>query len=519
VVALQAFARLRGLLAATTRLLWGNTLEPESYALARFLVLRLFGVIIFCAFASLNSQILGLVGHDGLLPLAPYLAEARHAWGAYAYWRMPTLFWINSSDLALLMATLIGACCGLLIFANFFIRAALIGAFALYLSLIYAGQVFLNYQWDQLLVETCFLAIFLTAGAPLLIFLFRCLLFRFLFLAGATKLLSGDPTWWRLTALDTHFWTQPLPTPLAWPASRLPEVLLHSATAATLAIELGFAFLIFLPRRPRMLAAFSILLFQLLIIATGNYNFFNLLTILLCLFLFDDQALRLLLPPRFMAFISTSAPRPGRRASLIAILIALIVLPVGANRIWRPFAHKDLPLLGGLTEAVSPLLIVNPYGLFVTTTTTRPEIVIQGSDDGQSWQDYIFDFYPGPVARAPCWSIPYQPRLDWQMWFSAYGNASENRWFVSLLQALLENRRPVLALLKDNPFAHHPPRYIRAELYDYRFANAAAQAQHIDWWQRRLAGLYFPPTSLADLSQTPVSAPTQGIVPNIQFPH
>jgi predicted DCC family thiol-disulfide oxidoreductase YuxK len=491
----------RGLLAFITHLLWGSRLEPARDDLTRFLFLRLFGAILICAFISLAVQILGLVGKNGLSPLAPYLAAAHQGWGASAYWRLPTLFWLNASDAALLGATIVGAVCGLFVLVDLLARPALIAAFILYLSLVYAGQIFTNYQWDQLLIETDFLAIFLTAGSPILIFLFRFLAFRFLFLAGATKLLSGDPSWQNLTALDTHFWTQPLPAPLAWPASRLPEFLLHAGTASALIVELVLAFLIFLPRRPRMLGAFAVLIFQLAIIATGNFNFFNLLTMLLCLFLFDDQALRAWLPSRLVGFIESHRPRPGRGATVISALIALVTLPVAFDRLVQPFAHRHLPAIGALTEAIAPLQIVNPYGLFITTTTTRPEIVIQGSDDGRDWRDYVLRYYPGPVARWPRWNIPHQPRLDWQMWFAAYGNAAENPWVLSLLRALLEGRAPVEALIGANPFPAHPPHYVRAMLYDYRFADPSQWPRQ--WWGRREAGLYFPQVSLADLSAMP----------------
>lgn len=495
------FARRRGLLAFVTHLLWGKKLEPPRYALTSFLFLRCFGAIYVAAFLSLALQICGLVGHDGLLPVAPYLADAHQGWGASAFWRLPTLFWFNASDAALLGAALLGAFCGLLILINVFVRPALMAALILYLSLIYAGQIFLNYQWDQLLVETGFLAIFLVDGPWLVVFLLRLLAFRFLFLAGATKLLSGDPTWRHLSALETHFFTQPLPAPLAWPASRLPDAALQFGTAAALFVELVLVFLIFLPRRPRMIAAFGVLIFQLMIVATGNYNFFNLLTMLLCFFLFDDQALAIISPKRLVDFIRSHAHASSRAAKYVTALVALIVVPVGLDRLYEPFAHQHLPVIGAVTNAINPLLIVNPYGLFITTTTTRPELVIQGSGDNVHWRDYVMPFYPGPVARAPVWNIPHQPRLDWQMWFAAYGNAADNPWLIGLLQALLEARPQVLSLVGHNPFPDHPPRTIRIALYDYRFADPQTQARTGQWWVRREAGLYFPPVSLDDLQR------------------
>jgi len=495
------FARRRGLLSRITRLLWGPVLEPERNALVSWVFLRLFGAIYVAAFASLGVQVLGLVGHAGILPVGDYLSDAREGWGTAAYWRLPTLFWFASSDAALLAAAAMGMVLAFLVSAGLWVRSALIGAFLLYLSFVYAGQVFMNFQWDLLLLEAGFLAIFLTGGSRIIVWLYRWLFFRFVFLAGAMKLLSGDPTWRSLTALDYHFWTQPLPTPLAWYAAQLPHAVLAAATAAVLAIELGVVFLVWLPRRPRALAAWAVLLFQLGILLTGNHGFFNLLAMLLCLFLFDDAALRRLVPARLASRAENGTPRLGHAATAVAAGLALIIVPVGFDRIWQGFAHASLPVVGVLTAAVSPLLIVNPYGLFVTTTTTRPEIIIEGSEDGQTWREYVFRYKPGPVDRRPLWNIPHQPRLDWQMWFAGYRTAAENSWFERLLLELLKGSSPVLALVASNPFPDRPPKYVRAQLYDYHFADSAAYARTGHWWVRRVEGLYFPRVSLGDFQR------------------
>ena len=232
--------------------------DPRSGRSATQLVswvfLRLFGAIYVAAFASLGVQILGLIGHDGILPLGEYLQAAHQALGNSAYRLLPSLFWVNSSDTALVAGTVVGVVLGLLVIVDRWTRPALIGLFALYLSYVYAGQDFMSFQWDALLLEAGFLAIFLTGGSRIVVWLYRWLVFRYLFLAGAVKLLSGDPTWRDLTALEYHFWTQPLPTPLAWYAAQLPTWLLIGGTAATLAVELGCVFLIFLPRRLRAAA-------------------------------------------------------------------------------------------------------------------------------------------------------------------------------------------------------------------------------------------------------------------------
>ncbi len=494
-------ARRRGLLSRLTKILWGPALQAERYALVSWLFLRLLGAIYIAAFASLGVQIVGLIGQKGILPVGDYLSAAHQAFGDSAYRALPTLFWVNSGDMALVAGTVVGALLGLLVFVDRWTRTALAGLFALYLSYVYAGQDFMSFQWDTLLLEAGFLAIFLPGGSRIIVWLFRWLVFRYLFLAGVVKLLSGDPTWHTLTALEYHFWTQPLPTPLAWYASQLPPWLLIGGTAATLVIELGSVFLIFLPRRLRAAAACGVLLLQSLIVLTGNYNFFNLLTMLMCVFLFDDAALHRLSSRWLESRAPSHAPLPSRTATAVAAALALIVVPVGLNRIWQTVARADLPVLGAVTRAVSPLFIVNPYGLFAVMTTTRPEIVIEGSADGRVWREYVFRYKPGPLSRPAMWNIPHQPRLDWQMWFAALGSPRENLWIVGLMRRLLEASPPVLALLDFNPFDDAPPKYVRAQLYEYRFADRGTHAMTGQWWVRRPEGLYFPEISLADFTQ------------------
>jgi predicted DCC family thiol-disulfide oxidoreductase YuxK len=495
------FARRRDLLNRITRLLWGPTLHAERYALVSWIFLRLFGAIYVSAFASLGVQIIGLVGHDGILPVADYLAAVHRAYGDSAYWKLPSLFWVNSSDFALVAGTLVGALLGLLVVADKWTRPALIALFALYLSYVHAGQEFMGFQWDSLLVETGFLAIFLTGGSKIVVWLFRWLVFRYLFLAGIVKLLSGDPTWRDLTALDYHFWTQPLPTPLARYAAQLPHWLLMGGTAATLIIEVGSVFLIFMPRRPRAAAACCVLLLQILIVLTGNYNFFNWLTMLLCIFLVDDAALGRLIPGWLVSTAQNRAPLASRTATMVASVLALAVVPMGVDRVWQTFTRKDLPVLGVLTRAAAPFSIVNPYGLFAVMTTTRPEIIIEGSSDGQVWREYVFRYKPGPLDRPAKWNIPHQPRLDWQMWFAALGSVRDSPWIISLMERLLEGSPPVVGLLDSNPFAGGPPKFVRARLFEYGFADSHTRALTGQWWIRGEDGLYFPKVSLADFER------------------
>jgi predicted DCC family thiol-disulfide oxidoreductase YuxK len=507
------FSRRRGILSRLTKFLWGPALQAEHYALVSWVFLRLLGAIYVAAFASLGVQILGLSGHAGIAPLGEYLNVAHRALGDSAYRFLPTLFWLNSSDAALVGGTVAGVMFGLLVVVDRCTRSALVGLFALYLSYVYAGQEFMSFQWDVLLLESGFLAIFLPSGSRVVVWLYRWLVFRYLFLAGAVKLLSGDPTWHDLTALEYHFWTQPLPTPLAWYAAQLPSWLLIVGTAATLTIELGSVFLIFLPRRLRASAAYCILLLQSLIVLTGNYNFFNLLTMLLCIFLFDDAALRRVVPAWLGSRAQARAALP-RRATVIATVVALVVVPVGLNRIWQAVMRSDLPVLGTLTQAVSPLLIVNPYGLFAVMTVARPEIVIEGSADGKTWREYVFRYKPGPLYRRALWNIPHQPRLDWQMWFAALGSVRDNPWMATLMLRLLQGSASVLALFDSNPFRDGVPTYVRARLYDYRFADRHTHMATGQWWIRRPEGLYFPQVSRADFESDTDVAPVQSPDPN-----
>jgi hypothetical protein len=196
--------------------------------------------------------------------------------------------------------------------------------------------------------------------------------------------------------------------------------------------------------------------------------------------------------------VAGKAPCPSRAATAIAALIALIVIPVGMDRVWRLFSDESVPVVDAVADAVSPLLIVNSYGLFAAMTTTRREIEVEGSDDGQHWREYAFRYKPDAISRRPPWIIPHQPRLDWQMWFAALGGNREQPWLHNFLQRLLEGSPQVVSLLAANPFPDHPPKYVRAVLYEYRFADARTRAATGQWWMRRKLGGISPGVSRSD---------------------
>ncbi len=497
--AYSIIAAHRSLAYRATLLLWGKDYRPPRYGLAAFLFTRLFGLIYFSAFASFGVQALGLIGSHGIVPLTAMLDTVYNRIGPDGYFEMPMVFWLNASDVMIQAVCWTGAAFSLLVFFNRLPRLGLVVCYLLYLSLLNAGNVFMYYQWDTFLLEAGFLTLLLNFATRPGIWLLRWLLFRFMFMSGVVKLSSGDPNWWNLSALHYHFLTQPLPTPLAWHAAHLPAGVLAFSTGAMFVVELGLPFLIFCPRRLRFIAGFGILLLESLIFITGNYNWFNLQTMLLCLPLFDDAALGQILPQRLTGWL---APRPAERSPqkrgriTLAVLVSLILF-CSLVQMAQRFGIEPPDLAQDINDTVEPLHLVSAYGLFAVMTTKRNEIIIQGSADGTHWRDYEFEYKPGDVTRAPPWNIPHQPRLDWQMWFAALDSPDRLPWFWRFLQKLLENDPAVTSLLRTNPFAHQAaPQFIRAQFYEYTWSSAAEKAKGI-WWDRRLLGLYFPAARLS----------------------
>ncbi len=269
-------------------------------------------------------------------------------------------------------------------------------------------------------------------------------------------------------------------------------------------IELIVPFLIFAPRRPRQFACLTFVLLQALIVLTGNYCFFNLLTIALCLLLLDDAALTKFVPGRLRtipplnpqpATLNLAKWPPQITVPLACICIGISLMHLGSlSRLHIPWPR---PFFATYTW-LAPLRTFNSYGLFAVMTTTRPEIVIEGSNDGQTWREYEFKYKPGDVKRRPKFVEPHQPRLDWQMWFAALGNYQRNPWLVNFCVRLLQGSPDVLTLLERDPFPHAPPRYVRAVLYDYHFTDLATRRKTGAWWRREKAGVYLPPLTLRE---------------------
>ncbi len=499
-----------------TRLFWGQHVEQPTQFLTRWLFLRVLGIIYLVAFVSLWTQVDGLIGSNGITPATHFMESVRdwsrehNSWDAHLL--APTLCWFSTSDGFLHFLCAGGAVLSLLVIVGVATGPSLALLWLFYLSLSVVCDVFLGYQWDALLLETGLLAIFfapwqfqpkLAREAPpsrIALWLLRWLLFRLMFASGVVKVATHDPTWCGLTALTVHYETQPLPTWIGWYAHQLPVWFQKFSCGFVFAVELGAPFLIFTPRRLRFVGCGAIVTLMVLIAATGNYCFFNLLAVALCVLLLDDAALQRFAPARWRTLPSNShrwrwpiwitAP-----AAAIVLAVTTMTL-VGAFR--EPVAWPNFMLK--LHDALSVSRSFNGYGLFAVMTTSRAEIVIEGSNDGQTWLPYEFKYKPGDPMHRPAFVAPHQPRPDWQMWFEALRvsrpQLQPSPWFLNFCVRLLQGQPEVLTLLKTNPFPDAPPRHIRAMVYDYHFTDFATRRETGAWWRRQLVGPYCPVLSL-----------------------
>jgi hypothetical protein len=491
--------------------------QRGTYALIQRVFISLLGAVFLIAFVSLWVQLDGLIGSRGISPVSEFLPWIGGQLGWKAYLRIPTLCWISSAGGFLHGLCAAGVALSVVLIIGIAPRWVLLGLWVLYLSLVSVGDVFLQYQWDNLLLEAGFFSIFLAspriwpgpqrAVNPFALWLLRWLLFRLMFLSGVAKLTSGDAAWRDLAALRYHYWTQPLPTWIGYYVHLLPSAFQTASAVAMFAIEIAVPFLIFGPRLARLFAAAAIAFLQVAIAATGNYGFFNLLSLALCLLLLDDAALGKILPRWLAGSRETpSEPIPARPALRNAFALGAVfcvLVSIAEMRFWR----RDLPPpIEDLLSMLQPFRSINSYGLFAVMTTQRPEILVEGSSDGRTWRHYEFKWKPGDPQTPPRFVAPHQPRLDWQMWFAALGSCARNPWFIRFQERLLEGTPAVLRLLDTNPFPSSPPRYVRSMTYDYRFSEWAEQRKARVYWKRALLGPYCPILSLKGGKLIAVSA-------------
>jgi Lipase maturation factor len=466
---------------------------PSESWRSRWLFERGLAAIYLVAFIVTVNEFLPLAGERGLLPAATFLAEV-------PFREAPSLFHWASSDLVVLGAAWIGVALSVLALSGIASRGGAMvaalpwaGLYVLYLSFINAGQTWYAFGWESLLVEAGFFAMFLgsrrTPPSRLLAWIYRWTLFRLMFGAGLIKL-RGDACWRELSCLDYFYETQPMPNPLSWYFHHLPKAVLHGGVAVNHVVEVVVPFGFFLPQPWASVAGVITIAFQSTLILGGNLSWLNYLAIVLAVTTIDD---------RFLRWLPVKPPPLGPIPKAQAIATAVLAAVVACLSI--PPVLNMLSPGQVMNTSFNPLQIVNTYGAFGSVTRDRYEIVIEGTADETTsastvWKEYQFKGKPGDVSYRPPLVAPYHMRLDWLMWFAAMSNASDYPWFGPLLAKLLEGDPAVLGLLRTNPFPDRPPRWIRAQLYLYRFTTPEEHARTGAWWTRTLVGAYFPEVRL-----------------------
>ena len=482
----------------------------SSYWLARFAILRLLGLVYAFAFLAAANQIVPLIGARGLLPVGPYLDRVAEVLGSTSagFARLPSLFWFGHSDTALLAWAWTGfglSCVVLAGFANAILLAVL---WFLYMSYVHVGQVWYGYGWEIQLLETGFLAIFLCPlldprpfprRAPpfVVICLFRWLILRIMLGAGLIKI-RGDSSWRDLTALNYHFETQPLPNALSRWFHFLPKLALKIGVLFNHAAELVAPWFIFSPRITRLAAGVTIVLFQIVLIVSGNLSFLNWLTIVPALACFDDAFWAGILPRPLVrrAAAARSAAEPSQHMRVAGWLVAALVAGFSIQPVANLISSHQV-----MNTSFNALDLVNTYGAFGSVGRERLNVVVEGTDafdpdEHAAWRPYLYKDLPVDEYRRPPQVAPYQPRLDWQMWFAAMARPQDYPFTYNLVWKLLHNDPGALSLFGANPFPDRPPRYIRAVLYRYRFADPKNSDGR--WWRREELGLWLPPVAASN---------------------
>jgi hypothetical protein len=464
-----------------------------GYWYSRFVFERALALIYLVAFLCAANQFVPLLGERGLMPASRFVR--------YVSFRdSPSLFFLAPTDTVFRVAAWLGVTLAIVAFLGLADRrSTLVSAlvwtalWVLYLSFVNVGQTFYGFGWETLLLETGFFAIFLGSRVTLpngfLIGIYRWLLFRVMFGAGLIKL-RGDPCWRDLTCLDYYFETQPMPNPLTWYFHWLPPGMHRAGVVVNHIAELAVPFAYFAPQPFAGIAGLATIVFQLILIVSGNLSWLNWITIVLCIPALDD---------RFFAWLPVGLPELqmphlAHRFAIYAAVALVAVLSI--NPLLNMLSPGQI-----MNTSFEPLHIVNTYGAFGSITRVRNEIVLEGTEEqtvtpATKWREYEFKGKPGDPMRRPPQVAPYHLRLDWLMWFAAFSAPDEHPWLPALIQKLLEGDANALSLLRTNPFPDHPPRFVRAQYYEYHFTTRAERRSTGAWWTRRLIGAYFLPVSL-----------------------
>jgi hypothetical protein len=523
--------------ASAVRWLFASEPGAKNGLLPRWIFLRALGLIYYSAFFSLAFQIKGLIGPQGILPANEYLRAVAEQLGRTGYWYAPTVLWFSSSRHMLTGICWVGMIASVLLVLNLWPRGMLAICFVCFLSFVSGAQDFSAYQSDGMLLEAGFISLFFAprgfrpgwgeksppSRMSWFLLVWEC--FRIYFESGVAKIKGGDPEWRNFTALDDYYQNGPLPTWIGWYMQQHWPHWFHAAMAfGTLALELGLAWMMFLPRRIRIVCFCIVTPWQIGIILSANYTFLNYLVLVLGFLLLDDKLLMRFLPERWKSrsaraqeaagSLDSSSPDNSGRAlrasgqaearpysttlhkqwgavklAITAVMLTWIFYATAVEMVWmvEPVGLPATPV-----SVLEPFRIANRYGLFAIMTRGRYEIEFQGSDDGQTWLVYPFRFKPQDPTKAPGIYAPYQPRFDWNLWFASLSTWRQEPIVPRTEQALLRGDKDVLLLFAGNPFPKAPPKQVRAVLWQYWFATPEEKRAGGMWWRREQLGLYAP---------------------------
>ncbi|XP_067657065.1 lipase maturation factor 1-like [Haliotis asinina] len=500
-------------------------LSKETFWLTRIVILRCFGFVYLFAFLVALNQNKQLIGRNGLLPANQYLNEIKKKTGGInweAFNTCPSIFWLFSYNTHLdeILDYLVYTGLTLSLFlviqgaANWFIMLAL---WVIYHSIANVGQKWYSFGWENQILETAFLTVFLcpvwnlssiphhTPTSLIVIWSLRWLLCRRIIGAGLIKI-RGDKCWRNLTCMNYHYETQPLPNPLSYYLHQSPELIHKMETLGNHFIELVAPFFLILGRRMTIIGGGIQIFFQVVLIASGNLSFLNWLTIVPSLACFDDRSLGWMFSGHSGSVKcqvtqiqhQTESGINMKCRSLrcifnigLGILILVLSVPVVQNLISQ---HQ------AMNKYYDSLRLVNTYGAFGSITRKRTEIILEGTsssdpnDPSAKWLEYEFKCKPGNITRRPCVISPYHYRLDWLMWVAALQGHKKHSWLKLLIFKLLANDEDMLSLIAYNPFEdQQPPKFIRAELYRYSYSKVGSpEAETGAWWVRKHTGSYLP---------------------------
>ncbi|QDK37141.1 lipase maturation factor family protein [Bdellovibrio sp. NC01] len=472
-------------------------MQATHYEVASWFLSKSLAFSYFIAFLSLLPQVGGLFGRQGILSIDHLLNVLDKEVGAERFLQMPSLFWFFSGDFTLRASCFLGMLASSLAFIGFSQSWMFLLCWVLYLSFVNCGQVFLSFQWDSLLLEFGFLGLFMAPwefewlpfGAhvfnPIILILCWLVLFKLMFCSGVVKLVNKDITWKNLTALNFHFWTQPLPNPVAYFIHKAPQWFHRLSTLLMFTIELVVPFFIFIPGVVQTAAATALILLQVLIILTGNFAFFNVVTIGLCLGLVPDM---------FWKIELTHYVEPTTFSYPLSFAVFGALVPATYFWIYRTLFDKSktLDFLLPYMRLLYPFRISNPYGLFAVMTKHRPELILEGSDDGIHWKEYQFRYKPCDPKKFPPIVAPHQPRLDWQLWFASLEGFGENLWLQNLIARLFAESVEVQSLIAVDPFGGKSPNFLRLQKYEYTFSSFEELRKKGIWWKRLYIDQYSP---------------------------